>query len=266
MTEIQKCLKQILFNTVELLEKNGINYWVAFGTTLGAIRHHGFIPWDDDIDIYIDGADYDRVKELFSDNKYSFLEFHDYISKRNYPFTFPKIVDRRTQLIEKRTMNSGYSSGVYIDVFPLFSVSNNSFIRFIESRIRYINYCIVESWYFNKENENRRYIRLFSSILQKFDFNKAQTRILKEVKKGIRETNYLMHPIRFNDKRIHKRVNFTSFDYLEFEGRKVRVPLDVKSYLFDQYGDYMKLPPEEKRVSEHNYVELDVHSALVDSI
>ncbi len=255
MNDLQLCLKSLLFRIVDLFEKNNINYWLAFGSALGAARHFGFIPWDDDIDIYVDGKDYDKIKSVIEQNKDFNLDFHDF-EIEDYPFTFPKIIDNRTTLVEKRFENTSYKSGVYIDVFPLFSVSNNAFVRYIQSRKRYFNYCIVESNTIKNNTDTSIFRKIISKFFLLFDKTNAQKRTLKEIKKGIQKSRYLMHPIRFSNKKIHYTNNFKSYDLLTFEGKKMRVHFHYKTYLEQQYGDYLKMPPKERRISEHNFVRI----------
>ena len=85
---LQENCKKLLAEIIKVFEKENIKWFAACGTCLGAIRHNNFIPWDDDVDIYIFGSDYDRARDAFKDS--SLIEWHDQNTTEGYPFTFPK--------------------------------------------------------------------------------------------------------------------------------------------------------------------------------
>ena len=129
MNKLQSKQLQMLEKLIEIFESNGIKYWMAYGSVLGAIRHDGFIPWDDDIDVYINGRDYEKLQKIFNKNVIDGLRLDDSFLCDNYPFTFPKIISDDTVLIENRLKNSEYKGGIYIDIFPLYSVNCNKIFR-----------------------------------------------------------------------------------------------------------------------------------------
>ena len=95
---LQDNCKKILAELIKVFEQANVKWFAACGTCLGAVRHNGFIPWDDDVDIYIMGSDYDKAREAIKDN--DLVEWHDHETKEGYPFTFPKICLKNTHIKE----------------------------------------------------------------------------------------------------------------------------------------------------------------------
>ena len=115
--EIKKIELDILKDVASFCDKNKIHYILIYGTLLGAIRHNGFIPWDDDVDIAIPRNEYETFIATYKNNRYQVM---DYSINKNFEYAFGKVVDTRT-LVEENTIRKG-SFGVYIDVFPIETV------------------------------------------------------------------------------------------------------------------------------------------------
>ena len=124
--ELKEIQLNLLNNIDHFCKSNGIQYFLAYGTLIGAIRHDGFIPWDDDIDIAMPRPDYDRFIKKF--NAYSKdYQVEDYSITDNYPTPFAKVIDTRTEM--RMTLYNQRSSGVYIDVFPIDGIGNANQIK-----------------------------------------------------------------------------------------------------------------------------------------
>ena len=254
MNKLQSLQCEMLEKLICLLEENNIDYWLAYGSVLGAVRHNGFIPWDDDIDVYINGKDYPKLRILFKEGPIGNLRLDDAFLCGDYPYTFPKVVDCRTCLIEKRFEKCKYMGGVYIDVFPLYSVRNSKLLRSIGYFTKYCKYAIVESHYYDK-SEASLLRKMIIMILKLFSKDKAQAHLFARYCKGFTQSDkYLSEPLQFNDKNLHKKEHFDGFKLHKFENLEVRIPGNPHDYLVEQYGEYMKLPPADKRVSCHSFV------------
>lgn len=122
IAELRKVQTGILDDIHRFCTANGIMYFLSCGTLIGAVRHKGYIPWDDDLDLYMPRKDYDRFVKLYTDagGRYRVL---DPKKEKNYFYTFAKVVDTRTLLVETET--EGYQIGVYVDIFPVDYVSDN---------------------------------------------------------------------------------------------------------------------------------------------
>lgn len=255
LLELQKKEKEMLAEVSKILDNAGIKYFVACGTCLGTIRHKGFIPWDDDVDIYIFGTDYERAKSLFVNHQK--LEWHDNETHSEYPFTFPKIIAKGTVLIEEGKNDISYREGVYIDVFPLMETPKSSICLFLNEKIRYFRYAIIRLTYTDFKSKPRKILR---SIAKKF-FNpqKLQKKTFDSYKKSRKGDKILIDSGVFGvQARLYKEDFKDSLSY-PFEDLFVSVPKNYQHYLTNYYGDYMQMPPPEKRVPCHsiNYLLID---------
>ena len=123
LSEVKQIELDILKNFASFCNEHNLNYVLAYGTLLGCIRHNGFIPWDDDIDVFMLRDDYEKLlsmKNLFED-KFSKLKFKN-LGDKDYPFGFLKITDDTTR-VEEKEIESKYQYGIWIDIFPLDKVS-----------------------------------------------------------------------------------------------------------------------------------------------
>lgn len=264
MNKLQGVLCQLLKKVVDILDSNEIEYWLAYGSVLGAVRHNGFIPWDDDVDIYINGKDYEKLQSIFKNGSINGLRLDDAELCQNYPFTFPKIVDDSTVLIEKRFENTCYRGAIYIDVFPLFSVNNNKVFRYFGYCSRYFNYAIVEAHYTDLYSNNR-IRRVICRILRLFSLDKAQRRLMRRYFRGFTERDMFMNePLQFNDKCLCYREHFSRTTTHPFEDMILNIPFDYDGYLTSQYGNYLELPPVEERVPCHSFVYIQYADGSVE--
>lgn len=233
---------QILKDVDILCSKHGINYWIDFGTLLGAVRHKGFIPWDDDIDITMPREDYNKfigiaLEEL--DQKY-FLQLRR--TDKSYNRDWLKIRDRNSVFLEYGSLKNkdNGKNGIFIDIFPLDRIQKKNKTRFdILRRLYQIN--PFKRQYGNVINRIMHIILsplyIFRSIYFKISVNNLSNQNGTLAIYGV------------------EAWFFHSFEYdyifplkkLEFEGLFFNAPNCYKKHLSDYYGDYMQLPPEEQR-------------------
>ena len=238
----------------KIFEHNQIPFYLACGTALGCARHEGFIPWDDDIDIYIKGEDYTRVKQAIESSSNSFLRFQDYTTERNYPYWFPKIVASDTILVEQSFRDLSYKCGVYIDVFPIYYADNNRLKRLFEESIRYFHYANLRAYYNNNYSKGlKKVFKYLSSIYRP---ESIQRKLKDAYKKNRDESLYFIDSGVFHQNAILRADSFSSTVLMKFEDSMMPMPIGYKKYLTDYYGDFMKLPPEDQRVSRHHIAEL----------
>ena len=258
LEEIKSIELDILKYVKKVCEENNLRYFLCGGTLLGAVRHKGFIPWDDDIDIALPRDDYLKLIKILDDgHRYRSLSVYN---NEDYYYPFAKIVDTNT-ILENDNLYPLKELGVYIDVFPIDGLPQKSkkinyhltkliILRKLLylSRIRncyksrrgiILNLLVYVIWFFSRMIGWRRWISIIEKLATKYEYNNSE-------KVGCVVAGYGKREI------MNKEV-FEEIIYLEFEGDFFSAPIGYDKYLTNLYGDYMQLPPENKRVSKHGF-------------
>lgn len=265
-----KLLKTLEF-TVEFLNKHNLRWFIGQGSCIGAIRHQGLIPWDDDIDLLMPRDDYNKLLSLQTELDRTQYELVSW-DKGHYPSPFAKMVDRNTTLWELKSLP--FITGVFVDIFPM-DLSDKTPSIIVSDLKRYdrlLNlYWSSISVYSLKEIFNLllgKHIRYFLlGLLSVFTYSHKDG-ILKKLKQQDVEHNceegeyYVLFSSCFAykyEKEIFKREWFDDYCLMPFEGIRVRVPKGYDAYLTHVYGDYMQLPPEEKRITRHYHYYMNLN-------
>jgi len=250
LDELRSIQLDLLQKTAEFCEKNGLRYFLCGGTLIGAIRHKGFIPWDDDIDIAMPRPDYDQFVKTFnqSENYYRVVNLD---TNPDYAYCFAKVYDNRTIMNELHY--PGDTFGVYIDVFPADGVKHVKQIKKIMLLHKFLN--TKKANYFHR-TISKKIINTFGKVLLlPFSAHKIATWMDKEARKN-KFGSVPMAGVIANPLGIGEMVDKSVFDsdvYREFEGHEFRVPIGYDTWLRSIYGDYMQLPPVEHRVTHHTF-------------
>lgn len=237
---------QILKSVHDFCVKNNIKYTLAYGTLLGAIRHKGFIPWDDDIDIVMLREDYDRFVSTYHDNKKPYYKIYDNKTNKNYYVPFCKVSDERTILDEDtNTINTG----VYIDVFPFDSLADTKeesllILKSNESDRHKLN--IKVKRFSAKTSLIKKIVILFAKpLLFLHDKQHYLDRIIDTAskQKGV-NAKYVglicdtsTAPQSIMEKEVYEEITEIPFENEVFWGLK-----QYDKYLTQEYGDYMTPP------------------------
>ncbi len=255
---------EMLKSFISVCESLHLTYYVLGGTLLGAVRHQGFIPWDDDIDIGMPREDYERfLKEGQAYlPEYYFIQSMD--TEPEYIATFAKIRDSRTTFIEASVASFRINHGVYIDIFPLdpypdrchgwFDFKNN----FLKLRI--------EAAYKGLKASLSTKIKRVVAFMLLPSLEKAvarRERLYRSVPHGNRMVNY---GGAWGSKEIVPTSWFGAGKTLTFEGLKVNAPSEYELWLTQIYGDYMQLPPPEKRIPHHFVKMIDLDRPYTDYV
>lgn len=262
INELRLIQLEIMQYVHDFCKSNNIRYSMSGGTLLGAVRHRGYIPWDDDIDIMMPRPDYERFCKLFDDRTFQSDATYKVISSYNdsqFFQPFAKVVNTKTFMTETYDKPMRLL-GVYIDVFPIDGLPNNEkqrelYWKFIAKQ-KNISTAVYEK---NNKNEHgiKKVLRRILFLL--FSFRKANFYANKLHRYGMKNSfegsKFIANSIfGYHKKETMPGSLFDGFVELDFENKKFMAVKDWKIYLTNLFGDYMKLPPVEQQITKHNFV------------
>lgn len=254
MEELKSIQLDILKDIHSFCEKNQLRYYLFYGTLLGAIRHKGYIPWDDDIDIAMPRPDYEKFFSMFGNNKY---EAQNCTNTKKYPYSFGKVFDNRTVL--KENISFTVENGVYVDIFPLDGLpEDKQKIDKIINKIKIWRYILNLKK--NKIFNCKRTIpkQLFFIFLQMFVIVIPYRFVVNKINNLCKFYAYdsceLVAELNAgnNNSMIHRSA-FDKTIMIDFEKYKFMAPCGYDEWLTNRYGDYMQAPPIKDRISTHKY-------------
>jgi len=251
-SEIKGMMVDILADIHDFCQKNNLRYYMAFGTLLGAVRHKGFIPWDDDIDIWLPRPDYDRFLKEYKSDYFEAIWAGNY---PGYPLDFAKVHDTRTRLVEE---GGDGNWGVFVDVFPLDGAPDEKTWKQTLKRVALVRHLVANQRFtrnlaFSKKAGMKKNLSILAGKIA-HPFLSMKKLLLWEdraMKKNAFEDcshvcDYTDLTAQFFEKEI-----FAESVPLEFEGRRFLAPVLYDKCLTMLFGDYMTPPPPEKQVSYH---------------
>jgi lipopolysaccharide cholinephosphotransferase len=255
LEEMKKIELEMIEDIHNFCEENDIDYFLCGGSLLGAVRHKGFIPWDDDIDIGMTRENYDKFLKLYRSEKYNVRH-----ASLDEPYYFPyiKICDKRTVL--HTITDFGCEMGVWVDIFPMDNVPENmKKTKKHVSRMTWKRFFVIAMTAVDIHNRKfssrvfihlvRIYMKLFrvkkEKVMQKYEAAATKYRDIETSKMGCVVWGYGMGEI--CDREVFEKTTTAPFEHLN-----VRILENYHPYLHGIYGDYMQLPPEEKRVLKHD--------------
>ncbi|HIY28573.1 MAG TPA: LicD family protein [Firmicutes bacterium] len=260
---IQEKSLEILVYFKEFCQKHGLLFYFCGGCCIGAIRHKGFIPWDDDIDVFMPRKDYERLAQLWpkeADPQYAYCRS----DKGHYLRSLlSAISDENTTFIKERQQDLDISHGIRLEILPLDGCPESRF-----ARKRQILWALIYSMFNNNEAPTSKGKGAY--LLGRFLLALAPTQGMRYRVWRLAEKRMSRWPITPETKHITElcaryqyMVNdypaeaFASAKWVEFEGLSMPVPIGYDTYLRMAFGDYMQLPPEEERIPKHEAVLVD---------
>lgn len=259
--KVQECEIDILKQIDLICKKYNLVYFGIGGTALGAVRHGGFIPWDDDIDIGMPRKDYEKFLEVAAKELPERYHVQNYFTEPRTPFYFTKIRKDNTLFVEYYLKDYPIHHGIFVDIFPFDNVPKKRWLKNIHFRVCRTIYqlflckslkTVCSSRFQQKENRKSLYRKIIHYSL--FWFPKSW--LFYSLDFCVRffnqwESTEISHIVR---RRL--RVNLKDLypiKRLPFDGIEMPVPCNYDAYLKAQFGDYSTLPPEEKRYGHLPY-------------
>ena len=265
-----KCITDILRAYIDICDKHGLRYFIAYGSAIGAARHKGIIPWDDDIDVVMPRPDFEKFKQICETQDTGKYELISPFNTPNYFLPFYKFCNKETTLLESEEFHCVI--GMYIDVFIYDGMVPDK-AESEELRRRYIKYwnrfTVASSYYpwemiwqhvkqgkikelihyflisMNRQNLRKKYLQNLVDIVHKYDYDEHDL-IVK-------------YPPGYGEHEVIPKDWIEESTLLPYEDLEVAIPKDYTRWLNNYFGDYMQLPPEDQRHSHHKvaYVNLE---------
>lgn len=254
---LQLRILKILLAIDKVCKEHNLRYYIMAGTMLGAVRHKGFIPWDDDLDIGMPRADYDLLMKNAKEWLPKPYEAVCAENDKEYPLPFAKIQDASTTLIER--MHLKYLGGVYIDVFPLDGVPENRMAQ----RMHFAKYEFYKRVLYLIHRDPYKHGKGPSSWIpllcrKLFTLTGAQESIRRIMTKYDFDKSDLICDYDDGMKGIMSKKLLGTPTPVLFEGEEVWGVQEYDAYLSQKYGDYMTIPKQNEQ-RQHNFHYLDLN-------
>jgi len=265
---LQKKLTQMLGWFHEYCVEHGLRYYMIGGTMLGAARHQGFIPWDDDVDVGMPRKDYEKLVKLLSQpNGQYVVESPKYFSDKII-CTYGKMYHTGTTLIEKSKFN--LKKGIYLDIFPLdgFGPTVEDGVKHLKKVTLLDNLLMIRICAFRK---GRSFLKNASAMLGwvlPININKLIGKIdALCASRDFDQEAYVGNLMSvYRQREIMPRSYYGTPTLYRFENLQVYGVEDYEGYLTQVYGDWRKMPPVEQRVSKHDHVYMNLEESYLEVI
>ncbi len=260
LEHLQKVQLMILKDFTKICEENNLNYYVFYGTAIGTVRHNGVIPWDDDIDIVMFREDYEKLIKIMNKEhttKYTLLEFRN---QRQTISLYAQISLNNTIFERWYSQYMDFDIGINIEIFPLDNICNNEFIGKLNFKIIHILHALLINKIMKIESDNiitntiHKLIRGLMKIIPENHIKTLKKIIFNRMNKyNGQNTEKITNNAGFYGFVSYDKEDFEPAVYGTFEDIQVKLPKNYDKILKEIYGNYMELPPIEKRVPEQLY-------------
>lgn len=275
LTAHQQALCIALDSFIRLCDDHRIKYFACGGTAIGAVRHNGFIPWDDDIDVYMLREDYDRflaLKKKLTDTEYEIID----PSNTSYYLPFAKYSHKHSTIWERK--EESFIFGAYIDIFPLdycdgytpTLISEGNEIKKIWDNYKRGLRALT------KERANRMLkgdLTELKGFISELFYYRFKTNLFREqiyrFTDKLRSTSrqdgqycYCYGPEVVSEHEVFQRSWFADTVAMPFENLMINMPIGYHEYMTSQYGNYMQLPPIEHQISHHPFYYINLERRL----
>lgn len=254
LSKLHNALLFIMDEIDRICSENNLKYSLTGGSLIGAVRHKGFIPWDDDMDIAMLREDYEKFRVICQNKLKPEFMWQDSECDKDYPYSFGKVVLNNTQYKSLHHENETWQKGIYVDVFPLDNVPNSKLERNIQG---YKNFLLIKMLecktgidVSKKSNAKIISFLILQVVCRLFSF----TFLVKVLHKNITKYRYVNSPRVCNfggyygfKKETTYKAYFMDVIRVPFKDREYNIISRYDEFLTSVYGNYMELPPIEKR-------------------
>ena len=264
---LQEKMLNLLVEFIRVCEENGLTYWACGGTCIGAVRHDGFIPWDDDLDVFMPREDYEKLWKLrgcFDGRRFRLCRTS---RNKNYHHRVQQLVDLNTTFINQRSVDEDIEHGVYIDILPMDVCPDHAWDRLTQTA-QALLYSVYNVQCLPEFHGGKLFRTAVGAALAAVPSQALRYRIWRSCEK--RMTRYSAD----QNKRMveltaalsvlrnpYPKEWFSSVVRHKFEDIEINLPVGYDEYLRQVFGDYMALPPESERHPRHNTVFIDLDNS-----
>ncbi len=255
LKEIQQSSYQILKKIKEICDSNNITYFLDYGTLIGAIRHEGFIPWDDDIDISLPRKDYEKLVNLCIQDPSIIAPFEllHYKTNKNYIYPIARINDPSYYTDYQNAKD--YGLGAFVDVYPVDGININD-KKHLKKLLHLNNIIYVAGHKHMSKARNllRNIPKFIFFIITRFtNLNKLIAKVDKLSQKYDFDNSNIVSACVIESCQHFEKTDYTNPILHKFEDELFNIPQNYDKHLRSYIGDYMQLPPKEERVGHHFY-------------
>ena len=259
LRKIQLLELKMLKCVVSIFNKYGIKYYLSGGSVLGAIRHKGFIPWDDDLDIMVPRFYYDKLEEIFSKELPEEMIYQNHNNCKEFPYIFSRVIYRNTALVFAGVEHLSFHHGIHIDIQPLDKVPEGKLFKIFIKKMRLYKLILNLSYLNNYRKGKKR------SLWKRLIIKIIHLAVNKEILHRIIDNNMRKYENKdvkgvaclggiYGEKEGFPEFVLGDGIQMKFEDDYFIIPEKYDYYLKQLYGDYMTPPPENERGTHHDII------------